>query len=86
VGAPASRTGKIYAEFLTGRTKDEYYQTNQFSRLDTADVTTFDFYSPGLVFELNSLNYKQFPTKGVRLRLCGRFISGQEKNEPGSTS
>jgi len=83
---PATRTGKLYAEFIFGQKKDEYYQTNQFSRADTADVTTFNFYSPALVFEINSLNYKQFANKGVLLRLCGRFISGQEKNTPGSTS
>ncbi|MBN2174156.1 MAG: patatin-like phospholipase family protein [Bacteroidales bacterium] len=85
-GVPASRTGKAYTEFLVGRKKDQYYQTNQFTRLDTADVTTFDFYSPGLIFEFNSLNYKQYPTRGLILRLCGRFVSGQEENVPGSTS
>jgi len=63
-----------------------YYQTNQFSRLDTADRTTFNFYSPGVVFEINSLNRKQFATKGILFRLCGRFISGLETNDPGSTS
>jgi NTE family protein len=86
ITTPVTRTGKIFTEFLFGKQKDEYYQTNQFSRLDTADVTTFNFYSPALIFEINSLNYKQFANSGVFLRLCGRFISGQEKNSPGSTS
>ncbi|MCD4664876.1 MAG: patatin-like phospholipase family protein [Bacteroidales bacterium] len=86
IGIPVSRYGKLVGRFSSGRKKDEYYQTNQFSRLDTTDKTTFDFYSPGVFIELNSLNRKQYASKGVMLRLCGRFVSGQEKNLPGSTT
>jgi len=86
LGIPITRFGKLVGEFSIGREKDEYYQTNQFSRLDTTDKTYFDFYSAGLIFELNSLNRKQYASKGVLLRLCARYISGLEKNIPGSTS
>ncbi len=86
ISAPFTRAGKITAQIQAGRKKDEYYQTNQFSRLDTTDVTFFDFYSPGLIFELNTLNRKQYATDGYLLKICGRYISGDEKNIPGSTS
>lgn len=86
IGIPAGSQAKLYTEFLTGRSKNTYYQTNQFSRLDIADETSFDFYSPGFVFELNSQNRKQYASRGTLLRMCGRFIGGRETNVPGTTS
>ncbi len=86
IGTKASQYGKLEAQFQSGRIKDQYYQTNNFTRLDTTDITTFDFYSPGLVLEFNTLNRKQYASEGTRLGLCGRFISGLETNTPGSTS
>ena len=83
---PFSKVGKLNVGFQSGRTKDDYYQTNQFSRADTSDVTTFDFYSPGAVLEFNTLNRKQFATRGNKFRIYGSFISGLETNTPGSTS
>jgi len=86
IGIQVSRFGKLVGSFTSGRKNDEYYQTNQFSRLDTADKSSFDFYSPGIFLEINSLNRKQYASKGILLRLCGRFVSGLEKSMPGSTS
>ncbi len=86
LSTPISRLDKLSAEFSLGQIKDNYYQTNQFSRLDTSDLTYFEFNSLGVIYELNTLNRKQFPSEGVLLRLCGRFIGGTEENIPGSTS
>lgn len=86
VATPITRTSRLKAIFQTGKNKDEYYQDNQFTRLDTADQTKFDYYSPGLVFELNTMNRKQFPSSGSLLNIAGRYISGEEENIPGSTS
>lgn len=83
---PVSKNSKILFDFEAGTIKDEYYQNNQFSRSDTADETSFDFYSPGIIYELNTLNRKQYPSQGAMFRLCGRFISGNEVHYPGSTS
>ncbi|NOX47776.1 MAG: patatin-like phospholipase family protein [Chlorobi bacterium] len=85
-GVPVGRAAKISAEFSTGRKKDKYYQTNQFTRLDTTDVTYFDFNSPAIVFEYNSLNHKQYANNGTYFSLSGRFVYGEEENIPGSTS
>jgi NTE family protein len=38
------------------------------------------------LFELNSLNYKQYPYRGARLLLSATYVNGTEKNIPGSTS
>lgn len=86
LAVPAGRKSRIKAQIQMGSIRDEYYQDNQFTRLDTADITNFDFYSPGLIYELNTMNRKQFPTSGTIFRICSRFISGQEENIPGSTS
>jgi NTE family protein len=86
VGTKASRYGKLIALLESGRKRDEYYQTNNFTRLDTSDITSFDFYSPGISFEINTLNRKQYASEGTYLKLSGRYISGLEKNTPGSTS
>ncbi|MEZ5195674.1 MAG: patatin-like phospholipase family protein [Bacteroidales bacterium] len=83
---PVSQASKLLIDFETGSIKDEYYQNNQFSRSDTTDETSFDFYSPGIIFELNTLNRKQYASQGTLFRLCGRFISGSELHYPGSTS
>lgn len=86
IGTKITQYGKIYAEFQSGRNRDEYYQTNSYTRLDTSDITTFNYYSPGLVLEFNTLNRKQYASEGTLMRLSGRYISGLEKNTPGSTS
>lgn len=85
-GIPVKRAAKISFDLSNGRKKDKYYQTNQFTRFDTTDVTNFDFVSPAAVFEVNSLNHKQYANRGTHLKLSGRFIYGEEENIPGSTS
>ncbi len=84
-GLPFGNTGKILTGANFGRVKDDYYQTNTFTRLDTADLTSFDLVSPFIKFELNSLNRKQYASAGARLLINLRYITGTEKNIPGST-
>ncbi len=86
VGVPVTNKGKLVVGAALARTKNKYYQTNEFTRLDTADVTYFDFYTPQVLFELNSLNYKQYANSGARLLLSLNYVNGIEKNIPGSTS
>ncbi|MBE9491570.1 MAG: patatin-like phospholipase family protein [Bacteroidetes bacterium] len=86
IGIPVTNTGKLVGGVSLVRDKDEYYQTNSFSRLDTTDVTYFDFYTPRILFELNSLNYKQYANRGIRLIMLANYVNGIEKNIPGSTS
>jgi NTE family protein len=85
-GVPTSPKGKIAIGGEMGRRRFDYYQVNYFSRLDTTDKSYFDFYSPYIYWEINSLNRKQYSNKGVRFYTGIRFVSGREKNDPGSTS
>lgn len=86
IGFPATNKGKIINSYNTGYTKDIYYQTNDFTRADTADNTFFDFFTGNLAFELNSENYKQYSNQGTLLRLQFKYIYGKENTIPGSTS
>ncbi len=86
LSTPLTSDSKIALEFESGLKSDYYYQTNQFSRTDTTDKTTFGFYSPGVYLEYNTQNRKQFASEGTYFKICTRFISGQEHNIPGSTS
>lgn len=86
VGLPARYTGKFLIGASTGQNRFEYYQTNQFSRTDTTDRTNFNFLSPFVWFERNTLNRKQYANQGTMLTVIGRFVTGLEQHRPGSTS
>lgn len=77
---------KLSLEFTNGRNEDDYYQTDEFTNLDTADYTSFLFYSPGAEFSMGSLNRKQWASAGYQLTIKGRFVHGIERTIPGSTS
>jgi len=85
-GLPAGSKSIIRPGFEIGEIKDEYYQNNEFTRTDTADMTTFRFYSPGICYAINTLDRKQFARNGVFLRLSARYVHGLEEYTPGSTS
>jgi NTE family protein len=85
-GIPVADNGILSVNGAIGFSKDNYYQTNQFTRTDTADVTYFDFVTPGISLEFNTLNFKQFPTKGYHLYFGFKYINGEERTDPGSTS
>ncbi|MCX6306311.1 MAG: patatin-like phospholipase family protein [Bacteroidetes bacterium] len=85
-GIPVTNTGKLSLGMTYAFTNDKYYQDNIFTRTDTADQTSFYFFSPTVCFDLNSLNRKQFPNAGVRLKLTLSYINGKEGMVPGSTA
>lgn len=85
-GFPVSNKGKLYFSSDYALTSDKYYQNNSFSRYDTADQTTFDFFAPTTTFELNNLNRKQFASAGAFLKLEVSYINGFETFYPGSMS
>ncbi len=85
-GIPATHKGKVELGMVGGFLKNEYYQTNFFSRSDIADKTYFDIVSPYFSFELNSLNARQYAWKGIQLSTEFRYVKAWEKTVPGSTS
>ncbi len=66
--------------------KYSYFQSNSFTKTDTSDVT---FFSPGVLrfkYDKNSLNQKQFATRGCNLEIRLQGLYGKERFIPGSTS
>lgn len=64
----------------------EYYQSNNFNRGDTSDLSFYEGTSFYGRFDFNSLNHRMFASKGVNLNLMLRYIDGIEETTPGSTS
>ncbi len=65
---------------------DSYYQIDNFSNTDTADITNFDGWSAYLKLTLNSLNRKQFANSGNYLSFQMKYVGGHERTMSGSTS
>lgn len=65
---------------------DRYYQIEDFSNTDTADITNFDGWSPYIKIALNSLNRKQFANSGNYFGFQFRYVAGQEHTISGTTS
>ncbi len=86
VGASTGNASKLVTGFAYGSSRDDYYQTNYFSRIDVPDKTYFDFYTSTLYFERSTLNSKQFPNKGTYLLFKFRHVRGTELGVPGTTS
>ncbi|MFO8087331.1 MAG: patatin-like phospholipase family protein [Bacteroidales bacterium] len=86
VGSPITNNSKIEAGFNFGSLVNKYYQSNQFSRQDTADKTTFQNYYTNLKWELNTLNRKQFASEGRFFKIELKNFHGQEVYDPGTTS
>lgn len=66
--------------------EDEYYQTDNFTSKDTADITNFDGFSTSLSIQKNSLNRKQFASSGHFFLFKARYNYGTEHSVPGTTS
>lgn len=83
IGTPVTNRSKIVGGLTFGRLNDEYYQTNDFISTDVTDITRFYLFSPYVFYEFNTLNKKQFPTKGLRIKASFRHVWGKEKHLPG---
>ncbi len=85
-GFPIKNSGIFTVELISGRNRDDYFQTNLYNRQDTLDRTGFNFFTPGMRLEINTLNRKEYASRGVRLVADAQFISGKEVFTPGSTA
>ncbi|MAC95927.1 MAG: hypothetical protein CMC96_10525 [Flavobacteriales bacterium] len=86
IGLPVFNKGKVNFGASYFWQDYEYYQNSDFDRGDTSDLTKFEGYSTFAKYQLNSLNRKMYATKGTKLKLMMRYISGREKTYPGSTA
>jgi NTE family protein len=83
---PIAHTAKLKAEFKLFELFDEYYQTKEFTLIDTTDRTKFNGNSFGFTLTQNSLNRKQWAKTGQLLLLRSRLVSGIENSKSGSTA
>ena len=86
LGFPTGKKGRIVTGVGGGQITDKYYQTSVFTARDTADRNDFDFYTAQAYYEINTLNRKQYANQGEYLNIKVRYVTGMEKNTPGSTS
>lgn len=85
-GIPLSNSSVLKAGLGVGRNQEIYYMTKDFVSSDTSEVSVVNLISFYGALERNSLNNKQFSTKGVKLKFTLRAGYGSESYSPGSTS
>lgn len=85
-GFPLTYRGKLETGFTWGSNRADYFQTNTATTEDVEDRTKFNFFSPYIEIEYNTLNRKQYSNQGYRLFSSVQFVSGLEKHTPGTTS
>lgn len=66
--------------------KNQYYQSDNFSKTDTADVTYFDYWYMQANYKINTLNRRMYATEGTYLNARARYLQGHESFYPGNTS
>ena len=86
IGAAVGNIGKIVLTGGASEWRNKYYQVEQFTRLDTSDVSLFDFGYGQISYQINTLNRKQYASEGTNLSVRAKFVSGVENYYPGSTS
>lgn len=86
INFPFGNTIKSTFDVRGFQLEDRYYQTDQFSNKDTADVTGFRGFTSSISFLQNSLNRKQFASGGHLFSFNARYVLGEEHSTPGSTS
>jgi len=86
IGWPVTTNGVFRLTGLMGIWGADYYHTNAISRNDIQDRTTYDYLGARFCLDLNSFNFKQYPTAGSRFLVNFRVFTGRENHRPGTTS
>jgi len=84
IGLPVGLSHSLRAGLANINLNYLYHQDNYFTRTDTADRSNFYFLNPYIEFERNTLNKKQFASKGNRFYLGFNYYVGNEHTIPGS--
>jgi len=86
IGVPSRQAGRLYADGGYVILNEKYYQTIQFTQLDTVDQTKFNGATYGLNYERNTLDKKMFANKGSYISASLRYNKGVEHTIPGTQS
>jgi NTE family protein len=85
-GMPARNKGKFVTSCYYVRSNDEYYQTLDFSPIDTADQSIIEGPTASFTFERSTLNRKEYANQGTFLNARILYANMLEHTLPGSTS
>lgn len=86
LGVPVKNKGKMRIGYSFGRLTDDYYQSKNYTKVDTADENFLYFRSPYLLYERSTLNDRMYANQGTFTSFSVRYVSGDELFLPGSTS
>ncbi len=86
IGLPVGNISQVNLAGGFTEWKNQYYQTEAFSKKDTADVTYFDYWYLQANYKINTLNRRMYATEGTFLNARARYLWGQESFYPGNTS
>ena len=83
-GIPLSHNGKFELQAGYLNQQDDYSPDNTFRTGDIFDQTYFKAFTTGFRLEKNTLNRKQYASRGLWFSLQGDFYSGAEHYTPGN--
>ena len=75
----------ILGDVKYGVTEDRYYQSSNFTVLDTADLTEFSMGTIAAGIDRNTLNRKLYANRGSRIQFSSRGVFGKETTRYGTT-
>lgn len=75
----------ILGDLKYGVTEDRYYQSSNFTVLDTADLTEFTLGTMAAGIDRNTLNRKLYANRGSRIQVSARGVFGKEITQYGTT-
>lgn len=84
MGFPLNRNARITSIGSFINNSDNYSPTNTFNVGDILDRTVFNGFKASLVFEKNSLNRKQYATRGQNFLMSVNYTAGKENYTPGN--
>ncbi|GAB2962252.1 patatin-like phospholipase family protein [Hymenobacter coalescens] len=86
VGISPNYRSRYVLSFGAFTNRDRFANTDEISTNEDFDQSRFQGFTGALAFQRNSLNRRQYATKGRRAEFSFRAVTGQEKYEPGSTA
>ncbi|RAK67983.1 patatin-like phospholipase family protein [Hymenobacter edaphi] len=86
VGFSPKYRSRYVLSFGAFTNRDRFANADQIRTDDELDQNRFQGFTGALAFQRNSLNRRQYATKGRRAEFGFRGVTGQEKYEPGSTA
>ena len=86
IGIPSRNKGKVVINGSWVTISDDYYQTKDFLATDTADNTFMEGPTGSVLFEVNTLNKKEYANQGTLFSMKAQYVNFSEFTIPGSTS